>query len=110
MVSKAEEIAFNQRPLTTARSFRTVFMDRSLQFFSSQADELFDHVGDVFFDLAETSEDNEVQSMYFDAIKTVRNERAEVSGRWLNAISSAFDSIGSDQELQASVRYHFQRN
>ena len=60
--------------------------DRSLQFFSSQADELFDHVGDVFFDLAETSEDNEVQSMYFDAIKTVRNDRAVVSGRWLNAI------------------------
>ncbi|HCO61133.1 MAG TPA: hypothetical protein DIT58_13200 [Porticoccaceae bacterium] len=78
--------------------------DRSLQFFSSQTDELFDHVGDVFFDLAETSEDNEVQSMYFDAIKTVRNERAVVSGRWLNAISSAFDTIGSDSAGWGEVR------
>ena len=70
--------------------------DRSLQFFSTQAEALFDQVGDVLFDLAESSEEDQVQGIYLDAIRIIREERAAISGRWLNAISSAFDTIGAD--------------
>ena len=70
--------------------------DRSLQFFSTRAEALFDQVGEVFFDLVESSEEDDDQGKYIDAIRIIREERAAISGRWLNAISSAFDTVGSD--------------
>ncbi len=62
-------------------------------FFRSRFKLAFEQVDDVFFDLADRSDDSAQQTSYFDAMRMIRLERGNVEKTFEGALKRTFDAL-----------------
>ncbi len=59
------------------------------------ADNMFEHVDDTLFDLAEKAESNAVQTQYFDGMREVRKKRALVERQFMEQVRYGISHVAS---------------
>ncbi len=66
--------------------------------------EVFDHVDDTFFDLADRAASNGEQATYFDAMRLIRLQRKSIEHKFSQAIDNSFQRLGNRGYRGASQR------
>ncbi len=66
--------------------------------------EVFDHVDDTFFDLADRAASNGEQATYFDAMRLIRLQRKSIEHKFSQAIDNSFQRLGNRGYRGASTR------
>lgn len=79
--------------------------DMTKKFLAQRLSDVFEHVDDAFFDLADRAESNAEQADYFDAMRMIRLERKVIEQKFSTSITQAFHHLGnvSYEGVSASV-------
>lgn len=77
---------------------------------SDRLEAVFEHVDDTFFDLADHAENNQQQTVYFDAMRVLRMNRKTIESSCLQAFHGAFREshltsllVAAEQGIDADV-------
>jgi hypothetical protein len=69
--------------------------DMTKKFLAQRLSDVFEHVDDAFFDLADRAESNAEQADYFDAMRMIRLERKIIEQKFSTSINQAFHHLGN---------------
>ncbi len=65
---------------------------------------LFERLDDALFDMADKSDRDALQTVYFDVMRTVRKARARIGGRFLGSVTDRFDRLWGGRPGEPSER------
>ncbi|MCE2028713.1 DUF1631 domain-containing protein [Sessilibacter corallicola] len=72
--------------------------EKATYFLQSSLLALFDNVDDTLFELADKSNNNQDQNLYFESMRQVRLKRREMETEFIQRIHDSFDRLAQSQE------------
>ena len=70
--------------------------DRARLFLQERITTVLERVDETFFDLAESAENANEQTIYFDAMRLLRMKRTSLESEFIAGVSEGFDGLGSN--------------
>ncbi|MDM3871064.1 DUF1631 family protein [Porticoccus sp. W117] len=89
VVDSASNTARKRRPAELDPALQ-MLASKSVNFIADRLEVVFEQVDDTFFDLADNAENNQQQTVYFDAMRVLRMNRNSIEQECLKYVRSGF--------------------